>query len=153
MLKKLIIPMGVSLAVFSGTLWLSGALSEKAAGALIDPPSLLISVIAPLLLVTISFGLAKTRRAFSAPVDPDADDSSLRIARAYFRNLLRYIIAYSVFALSIGFIMIMAFSKGGDTSSIGTNLAISMLSIFYGSVFPIFILLPYLTIIDGRLAE
>lgn len=153
MFKKWGIPAIIGIACVVFTVILSGSARPEAAGALVDIPGFIITIIVPFLIVFASFGLRATKRAFSAPFDKEATVRELTTAKAWFASFLRYIIAFSVFAFSTGFVMIMVFAAGTDSAVIGRNFAVAILSVFYAAVFPIFIVLPFQQAIDMRLAE
>lgn len=153
MFKKLVLPVLMGLVCAGFTVFMSGAAGAEASGALIDLPSFIIAIIFPFLIVLASFGFAKTRAAFGVPFDPEASSSELKMAKAWFASFLRYIVAFSVFAFSIGFVMVMVYASGKDSSIVGKNIAIAILSIFYGAIVPVFFALPFIQAIDMKLAE
>lgn len=155
MFRKLVVPLCVSALFVAFLLVLSGAIDPEYAGiaSLIDAPSLVLSVLVPFILVSVSFGLTKTKRSFSAPFDRLADSVSLKTARAFFKNLLRSIVAWSILAITTGIIVLLISFSREASSQIGVNVAICLLSAFYASLIPLFLVFPFLTVIDERLAE
>ncbi len=153
MFRKMVFPILMGIACVAFTVILSGAAQPESAGALVDLPSFIITIIIPFLIVLGSFGLRSTKRAFSAPFDPQSTRRELASAKAWFASFLRYVIAFAVFAFSVGFVMIMVFASGADSAIVGKNFAVAILSVFYAAVFPIFIALPFQQAIDMRLAE
>lgn len=154
MLRKLFVPLVLSALAVAFLVVLSGASNPEQAGigALVDLPSFILSILIPFFLVSVSFGLTKTKRAFSAPFDKSADAVALKTAGAYFKNLLRAIVAWSVLAIVTGsIVMLISFSQATGVL-IGANVAICLLSAFYASLVPIFIVFPFQTVIDERLA-
>lgn len=153
MFRKFLLSALIGAVCVAFTVILSGATQSKAAGALVDLPSFVIVIIAPFLIVTASFGLRATSRAFGAPFDEAATVRELKTAKAWFASLMRYIAAFAVFAFSIAFVMIMVYAAGQDSSIVGKNFAVAILGVFYASILPIFLILPFRQAIDARLAE
>lgn len=152
MFRKFIVPFLVSAACVAFTLWLSGVFKYAGVQGLIDAPSFLISIGVPYVLASIGFGLSGTRAAYRVPFDPNAKRAELARARAYFRALTRYIVAWSAFAIVTGFITILV-SAARNTAAIGLNIAVCILSALYAAIIPIFFIIPFRTAIDERLAE
>lgn len=153
MFRKLALPVLLGIACVGFTVVVSGAVRSEAAGALIDLPSFIIVIVVPFAIVTASFGLRQTSRAFGASFDGRATARELKLAKAWFASLVRYVVAFSAFAFSVGFVMIMVYASGQDSSIVGKNFAVAILSVFYAAIFPIFFVLPFQQAIDARLAE
>lgn len=152
MFRKFIVPFLVSAACVAFTLWLSGFFRYAGVQGLIDAPSFIISIVVPYLLASIGFGLSGTKTAYRAPFDATAGRVELAKASAYFRALMRYIIAWASFAIVTGFITILV-SAAQNTAAIGLNVAVCILSALYAAIIPIFFIIPFRTTIDERLAE
>ena len=152
MLRKIIVPFLVSAVFIAFTLWLSGFIEYAGFSGLVDMPSFLVSIVVPYALASIGFGFAATRAAYRAPFDSGSGRKELASARAYFRSLTRYIVAWAVFAIVTGFIALLVASSG-DSAGMGKNVAICILSALYAAVILILFVIPFQAAIDGRLAE
>lgn len=152
MVRKFFVPFLVSAGFIAFTLWLSGFVGYAEIGGLVDFPSFLVSIVVPYALASIVFGLAGTRAAYRAPFDSDAGRVELAKARAYFRNLTRYIVAWAVFAIVTGFIALLV-ASAGDGAAMGRNVAVCILSALYAAVIPLLLVIPFQATIDDRLAE
>lgn len=150
MFRKLVLPFAISLVFVLFVIFIAGG--GQMPLALVDIPSLIIALVAPVVVTVVTFGWTKTREAFSVPFALDADRESLAAARAFFASLGRYLIGFTVFAVITGTILMLANVSGDNTVMIGRNLAVALLSIFYGILGAIFFVFPWLTAIDERLA-
>lgn len=150
MIRKLLIPFAINCAFIGFVVVLSGGAAHVE--YLVDVPSLLVALVAPFLVALVTHGPARVARAFSCPFEPDCGDGELVAARAFFSCFLRYLIAFTVFAVVTGTVMLLGYLAGNDTAMIGRNLAIALLALFYGSVGAILFILPFLSEIDRRLA-
>lgn len=152
MFRKFIVPFLISAAFIVFTLLLSGSVVYAGIASLIDIPSFVISIIVPYILATVVFGFTCMREAYRSPFDTSASRAELARARAFFRGLTRYIIAWAVFAIVAGFIGLLI-NAAQNTAVIGLNIAVCILSALYASVIPILFVIPFQSAIDVRLAE
>lgn len=150
MFRKVCVPFIVSLAFVVFVLWVAGAFLMPL--ALVDLPSLAIAFIAPCVVTVVQFGWKKTRDAFSAPFAMDSDAESLTAAKAFFTSLARYLGGFTVFAVITGSIMLLSNIGGDNAYPVGAGLAVALLSVFYGTLGAIFLVIPWLGAIDERLA-
>ena len=151
MIRKLVIPFAVNCVFLGFVVVLSGGAAH--AEALVDIPGLLVALVAPFLATLATHGPALSLRAFSCPFDPDAETDELASSRAFFTCFLRYVVAFTVFAVVTGTVMLLGYLAGNDTGMIGRNLAIALLALFYGSVGSILFILPFLAELDRRLSR
>jgi flagellar motor component MotA len=149
MSKKMISSMAVSALSMAGVVFLAGG----AAGFsyLVDIPSLLIAVILPFVTTLISFGPAYISRSLGCVFSADDNRDDLNQARAYFKSLLRSVGTFTLFAVVTGSVMLLA--NIADTTAIGRNLAVALLSLFYGTAAVMIFVLPCIAEIDRRLAQ
>ncbi len=151
MFKKLFAPFMVSVAFVVFVLWLAGGFLMPY--VLVDLPSLLIALVAPCVVNAVQFGWKKTRQAFNAPFALDSDRETLTAAKAFFSSLGRYLGGFTVFAVITGTILLLANIGGGQANQIGRNIAVALLSVFYGALGAILFVIPWLGAIDERLSE
>ena len=151
MKRKLIIQLVLSAAFMAVTIIFCGALEGRSVLSLLDLKGILLGAVAPFAVTIVAFGLNDTRRAFSIPFAAVSDKAGLKASRAFFKTLLRYIIAFTLFAFAAG--MILLLSNLTKVELMGRNLAVILSSILYGSVFAIFIVIPFQSAIEQRLAK
>jgi len=151
MKRKLILQILLGAAFMAVTIIFCGALGGRSVFSLLDIKGLLLGAVAPFAITTAAFGLKDSRRAFSIPFAAIPDKASLKSSRAFFRTLMRYIIAFILFAFAAG--MILLLSNLTQIEQMGRNLAVILTSILYGSVFAIFVVIPFQTAIEQRLAH
>jgi flagellar motor component MotA len=150
MLRRVVIPLLISCLAIAFVVVLSGGAGSI--GSLVDIPSLLIALVVPFILALVTHGHTVAVRSFSRPLDSNCEQTELRAYRAFFTCFLRYTAAFTVFAVVTGTIMLLGNLADGDTGMIGRNLGIALLSLFYGSVGVILFILPFLSVIDRKLA-
>jgi len=151
MKRKLIIQLVLGAAIMAVTIMFCGALEGRSVLSLLDIKGLLLGAIAPFAGTIAAFGLKDSRKAFSIPFAAVSNKASLKSARAFFKTLLRYIIAFALFAFAAG--MILLLSNLTKIELMGRNLAVILSSILYGSAFAIFVVIPSQTAIEQRLAH
>lgn len=152
MLKKFFVPFLVSAAFIAFALWLSGSVVYAGIASLVDIPSFVVSIAVPYVLASVAFGFTGTREAYRVPFDAGAGRAELAKARAYFRCLTRYVVAWAAFAIVAGFIGLLI-NAAQNTAVIGLNIAVCILSALYASAIPILFVIPFRSAIDERLAE
>lgn len=151
MLRKLFVPFAINCAGIAFVVVLSGG--SRGFAYLVDLPSLLVALVAPFIVAMATYGPSRAMRAFSCPFDPEAVVAELASARAFFACFLRYLVAFTVFAVVTGTIMLLGYLSEENLAMIGRNLAIALLSLFYGSVGSILFILPCMSEIDRRIAH
>lgn len=150
MLRRLVVPFSISCLVIAFVVVLSGGAANVE--FLVDIPSLIVALVAPFLVALATHGPARVARAFSCPFEETRDASELAAARAFFHCFLRYLVAFTVFAVVTGTIMLLGFLAEDNAAMIGRNLGVALLSLFYGSVGSILFILPFLSEIERKLA-
>ena len=150
MLRKLFVPFAINCAFIGFVVILSGGSGGFA--YLVDLPSLIVALVAPFVVALVTHGPSRTARAFLSPFDPESGADDLAYARSFFACFLRYLVAFTVFAVVTGTIMLLGYLSEENLAMIGRNLAIALLALFYGSVGSILFVLPFLSEIDRRLA-
>lgn len=151
MVRKAFVPMIVALAFVLFVVFIAGGFAMP--WVLVDLPSLIIALAAPVVITVIQFGWAQTREAYAAPFSLDADRSALSKARAFFAALTRSIAAFTIFATITGAILMLANVGGTNAYPVAQGLAVALLSVLYGSLGVIFFVLPWQAVTEERLAE
>jgi len=151
MLKKLVVPFALNCAFIVFVVFLAGG-GVGGLTYLVDVPSLIIALVAPFLAALATHGPARAFRSFSCPFEPDCASDELAKSRAFLLCFLRYLAAFTAFAVVTGTIMLLGYLAEDNLAMIGRNLAVALLAIFYGSVGAILFILPFLSEIDRRLA-
>jgi len=119
--------------------------------ALLDIPSLLIMGIVPFLFAGILCGFKEMMRAFSIQAKNDYETATLQKA-------LRCITMYGktlwlTCGISVIINIIYYLQKLGDTAAIGPGFAWVLVSVFYGCVIHVIIVIPAMMVIRGKLDE
>lgn len=151
MLRKLFVPFAINCAFIAFIVAIAGGSGGIA--YLVDLPSLIVALVAPFIVAMVTHGPSRAMRAFSSPFDPDSGSDELASARLFFICFLRYLVAFIVFAVVTGSIMLLGYLSEENLVMIGRNLAIALLALFYGSVGTILFILPFLSEIDRRIAR
>ncbi len=150
MFRKLVVPMVVALAIVLTACIMSGV--SNILTTFFDLPSIAIIVFSPFLLASLGFGIKKTKMAYSAPFSSSADAGGLKNAIAYFNAVLSYMVAFAGICLATGFVAIMK-NLAEASRFLGPNVAVAILSVFFGALGPLLFVLPIRTAAAARLAE
>lgn len=151
MLKKLVAPFALNCAFIAFVVFLAGG-GVGGLAYLVDVPSLIVALVAPFIAALATHGPKLAFRSFSCPFASDSAREELAASRAFLLCFLRYLVAFTAFAVVTGTIMLLGYLAEDNLAMIGRNLAIALLAIFYGSVGAILFILPFLSEIDRRLA-
>jgi flagellar motor component MotA len=132
---------------FAGTVFMVG-------GTLfgyLDIPSILIMVIFPFVYQCLLFGVATTKNAFTAGFKKDATMEQLTKAQLFFKSYSRVIWITALVVVFIGTVAILKNLE--DRTMLGPNFALAFLSILYGGIIHLVIILPNSVFLKKRLLE
>jgi hypothetical protein len=118
---------------------------------LLDIPSFIITVVTPFLCVNILFGFKETRRAFSIIRKKENDHDTLMSALAFFKVYSRATWFSAIIAAFAGGIGMCA--NWEDKASMGPNVALSLMVLFYCGVVQLTIVIPYTVLIHKQLGN
>jgi flagellar motor component MotA len=118
---------------------------------LLDLPSFIITVATPFLFVTILFGFKEMRRYFTIIRKSDNEHDTLMSALVFFRVYGKATWISAIIAAFAGGIGMLANLE--DKTSIGPNLALALLSLFYCGVVQLAIIIPYTGLIHKKLGN
>lgn len=122
--------------IISSTFLFGGSLT-----ILVDIPSLLFSCILPFLFISILFGFNDMKTAFSVALGKDNCNDKLQKSLMFFNSFGKAIWLSGAIGLIINIIGMLNYLE--DTTVIGQNFALSLLSIFYSCVTYVTIVLPF----------
>jgi len=149
--KKLIFRYWLSFIVFIagiiGTVFMGGG----SLLALIDIPGLIIVGVVPLLFVSILCGFREMFSAFSIQSTDDFDKEKLKKSLCFFEMYGKVIFISGIISVIIGIINML--SNLDDTNSIGPNLSLALVSIFYSCIIYALIVIPFSMFIKNKLDE
>jgi hypothetical protein len=126
-------------------------MAEGALLSIIDIPSLIIVGIVPFLFVSILFGFREMAVAFSVQSIKDPDKETLKKAARFFAIYGKTVWITGVISVIIGIIN-MLFNLE-DTTAIGPNLALVLISILYCCMIYVLIIIPFMMSIKNQLNE
>lgn len=128
----------------------SGVLFAGARATLfLNLPSLLIVVLLSLVLSLCSFSPAEIGHAFALAFRRTAvDQRELRTAILYFRSLQWYLIASGLIGFFVGLITILA--GLGTAATLGSGLAISLLTVLYSLLLAAVVAVPFRTGLERK---
>jgi len=118
---------------------------------LLDLPSFIITVVTPFFFVSILFGFKEMRRAFSIIRKKEIEHDSLMSALAFFKVYGRatwFSAIIGAFAGGIGMV-----ANWEDKASMGPNLALTLLTLFYCGLVQLAIVIPYTIFIHKQLGN
>jgi len=119
--------------------------------SLLDIPSFIITVVTPFLFVSILFGFKEMRRAFAIIRKSENEHDALMSALAFFRVYSKATWISAIIAAFTGGIGI--YSHLDDPASIGPNLALALVVLFYCGVVQLAIVMPYTVLIHKQLGN
>jgi flagellar motor component MotA len=138
----------VVLAVcFAGTVFTSG-------GRLIqylDIPSIIIMVFFPFVYQCLIFGASAVKRAFTTAFKDNATEKQLTNAQLFFKSYGKIIWLSAFVTVLIGTVAILANLE--DPTLLGPNFAIALISLLYGGLIHIVIIIPNSVFLKKRLIE
>ncbi len=114
-----------------------------------DIPSLLVILIFLCLLTVFQTGVKQTRAYYRCVFDPQADQKLIREGAGYFSSLSLYTLAVGSMAFFTGIIAVLANLE--DTSSVGPNLAVALITLLYAGMLCILIFLPFRIALEKRI--
>jgi len=118
---------------------------------LIDIPGIIIIGIVPLLFVSILCGFKEMVMAFSIQSINDPDKETLKKSSRFFEMYGKVILISGVISVIIGIINML--TSLDDKNSLGPNLALALISIFYSCIIYVLIIIPYSMFIKNKLNE
>jgi flagellar motor component MotA len=126
-------------------------MSGGAFSVYLDVPSLLIMVIFPFVYQCLLFGVSTVKIAFTAGFKKDAAMEELTKAQLFFKNYSKVIWITALVVVFIGTVAILAYLE--DPAMLGPNFALAFLSILYGGIIHLVIILPNSVFLKKRLIE
>jgi flagellar motor component MotA len=132
---------------FAGTVFMSGG----ALSGYLDIPSILIMVFFPLVYQCLLFGVATAKNAFTAGFRKDATMEQLTKAQLFFKSYSRVIWITALVVALIGTVAILKYLE--DRAMLGPNFALALISLLYGGLIHLVIILPNAVFLKKRLIE
>jgi flagellar motor component MotA len=132
---------------FAGTVYLSG-------GTLmiyLDIPSIVIMVIFPFVYQCLIFGISAVKLAFTAAFKENVAEKQLLNAQLFFKSYGKIIWLSAFVTVLIGTVAILVNLE--DPKALGPNFAMALISLLYGGVLHIVIIIPYSVFLKKRLTE
>jgi hypothetical protein len=117
----------------------------------VDVPTFILNVLVPLLFAGIVFGFKDMKKAFSAAFKKDIDNDRLKRALDFFNFYGKAVLNVGVIGVVIG--VIGMFVNLEDVSQLGPNMAVSILSMYYGCIMYVIVVLPFTIFIKKKLKE
>jgi hypothetical protein len=132
---------------FAGTVFTSGGTLY----GYLYIPSILIMVFFPFVYQCLLFGVSTVKIAFTAGFKKDAGMEQLTTAQLFFKNYSKVIWITAFVVVFIGTVAILRYLE--DPSMLGPNFALAFLSILYGGLIHLVIIIPNSVFLKGRLLE
>jgi flagellar motor component MotA len=132
---------------FAGTVYISG-------GTLIrhlDIPSIIIMVIFPFVYQCLIFGASAVKHAFTAAFKENATEEQLTKAQLFFKCYGKILWLSAFVAILIGAIAMLMNLE--DKTALGPNTALALISLLYGGLIHIALIIPNLVFLKKRLIE
>jgi flagellar motor component MotA len=132
---------------FAGTIFMSGG----ALSGYLDIPSILIMVLFPFVYQCLLFGVSTAKTAFTVGFKKDATMEQLTKAQLFFKNYSKVIWITALVVVFIGTVAILKYLE--DRTMLGPNFALAFISILYGGLLHLVIILPNSVFLKKRLIE
>jgi hypothetical protein len=117
----------------------------------LDIPSILIMVFFPFVYQCLLFGASTVKIAFTAGFKKDPTLEQLTKAQLFFKNYSKVILITALVVVLIGMVAIVKYLE--DRTMLGPNFALAFLSILYGGLLHLVIILPNTVFLKRRLIE
>jgi flagellar motor component MotA len=121
---------------FTGTVFMSGGSPSLC----LDIPSILIMVLFPFVYQCLLFGVSTVKIAFTAGFRKDAAMEQLTKARLFFKNYSKVVWVTALVVVFIGTVAILKNLE--DRTMLGPNFALALLSLLYGGIIHLVIIIP-----------
>lgn len=121
-------------------IYLGSAFSASSFLVIVDPPSALLVIGIPLLLLKAGWSFRGMGAAFRHALSSAATKAELEDARLFFATAFRYLMVTGPLVFLLGIIAMLG--NVGDPSKIGPNLAVALISPFYCLVAGLVLCLP-----------
>jgi flagellar motor component MotA len=125
------------------------AIGGKQIAVFFDLPSLIITVIFPIVFVTLVKGFSGLRDAFSIKINKDATAKTLKKAKLFFKFYGNITWLSCVVAIMLG--AVNYFANAESVKDTGSNLALALVSILYSALVTIAIITPFTTYINEKI--
>jgi flagellar motor component MotA len=132
---------------FAGTVCMSGG----ALSGYLDIPSVLIMVFFPFVYQCLLFGVSTVKIAFTVGFKKDAAVEQLTKAQLFFKNYSKVVWITSLVVVLTGMVAILKYLE--DRAALGPNFALALLSVLYGGILHLVIILPNSVFLKKRLLE
>ncbi|ULQ60660.1 hypothetical protein K7I13_05140 [Brucepastera parasyntrophica] len=147
MVKKILIPICIAIVSCIAV----SILSFTKLSLLFDIPSFLIVPVLPLLYMAGSFGFRGIGRAYKTAFAKNPEKKDLVFSQAFFRGFSKVLWLFSAVGFVTGLIGIFSFLN--DYEVLGPNLAVAIITLFYGVLSNLLLVYPFLLSVSGRLSE
>jgi ABC-type spermidine/putrescine transport system permease subunit I len=115
----------------------------------VDVPTLILTILLPVLFLNILYGMAFVRKVFKAPFQKDAPRELLVQACSFFKTFNKTVWLAALVSVLTGLIATLAYTD--NRADLSANLALILLTPLYAGLISIIILLPYGILIRKRL--
>jgi flagellar motor component MotA len=132
---------------FAGTIVMSGGHPY----GYLDIPSVLIMVFFPFVYQCLLFGVSTVKIAFTAGFRKDAGMEQLTKAQLFFKNYSKVIWITALVVVFIGTVAVLKNLE--DRTMLGPNFALALLSVLYGGILHLVIIIPNSVFLKKRLME
>ena len=118
---------------------------------LVDISSILIVIIFPLVFMWILNGWKSISSAFLIINDKNKNKKDLLKAKAFFENYGKTILTIAFVAFIVAFISMMKNLE--DKAALGPNIALAAITLAYGGIINMIVILPYKSFINRKILE
>jgi flagellar motor component MotA len=132
---------------FAGTVRFSGGMLIN----YLDIPSMIITVIFPFVYQCLISGISAAKLAFAAAFRENATEKQLLNAQLFFKSYGKIIWLSTFVAALIGAIALLINLE--DPKFLGPNFALALMSLLYGGILHIVIIIPNSVFLKKRLVE
>jgi flagellar motor component MotA len=132
---------------FAGTVFMSGG----ALSGYLDIPSIVIMVFFPLVYQCLLFGVSTAKIAFTVGFKKDATMEQVTKAQLFFKSYSKVIWITALVVVFTGTVAILTYLD--DRTMLGPNFALALLSVLYGGIIHLVIIIPNSVFLKKRLIE
>jgi flagellar motor component MotA len=139
---------GIMIFAFLGAFF---AIGGRGIAMFFDLPSLIITVIFPIVFVTLLKGFAGLKEAFTIQLNKYATRKMLLKAKLFFKLYRNVTWLSCVVAITLG--AVNYFANAESVKDMGSNLALALVSILYSALMTIAIITPFATYINEKIDQ
>ena len=138
----------ISLLVFLAGFVFAVSVAEQSLLPLLDLPTLIVVGLVPFLFVSVLFGFKDVKAAYKTALKKEPDTDSISKSKGFFNIYGAAIWIMGMVSVIVGIIGMLANLE--DRASIGPNIALALVSIFYSGLIYLAVVFPFMLMLKKK---